>query len=72
VAKAHKTSKTMRTTFTLLGILAAIALILHAAPLLVEMCTTFIADLNTYLEWTIEGQHMDGDMTMVVEGPVHQ
>jgi len=71
MASALQHSTAMRTLCTFLSVLAAIVLVLQFAPCAVHACTALIADASAYLEWIIEGQHMDGNLTMLAEGPIN-
>lgn len=61
----------MRTLTILLGILAAIALVLHLAPCAKELCATFFADLEAYLVWILEKRSMVMDPSMMAEEAIH-
>ncbi|MBX2979495.1 MAG: hypothetical protein KF905_09385 [Flavobacteriales bacterium] len=62
----------MRNLIASLSIVSATALVLFVAPQVIEGCSSFIAALETYLEWIIEGRSVGGELTMQAEGPVNQ
>jgi hypothetical protein len=61
----------MRTLTILLGIVAAIALVLQLAPCATELYATFFADLEAYLVWILEERSMVMDPSMMAEEAIH-
>ena len=60
----------MRTLIAVLSILAATTLVLCVAPQMIDLCAAFIADVETYLEWIIEGRTMGNDLIVLFDGSI--